>query len=295
MAGTYHDLNTHDARQPRQEGDTWSMAGPQDGEMPGGQDVNAGRDAYIAGRDMHVHLPPATEPVSRDEQLLRQAATSVAEPPGASAEDAVWIDLSHELESRLDLDYWNYHIGGLLRTFPKMRRSSNERLHHTARWLQGRVFPGNHKELQRIFAILPKVIIDLLAVFGEHYEVPLPDQDDPWLRTEQFYKLDRGNPNAERRYHDHVNLLSDLALELTRAVNWFCATVRRDLDPTFRLQQGAVLVEGGPFEPDGDTRWFRPEYSPAELSAAVDPYITLDDFMSNRYARDLHTEPTSQQ
>jgi hypothetical protein len=263
--------------------------------MPDGQDVNAGRDAYIAGRDIHVHLPPAAELVSRDEQLVRRAATSVAEPAGVSAEDAAWTALAHELESRLDLDCWNYHIGGLLRTFPKMRRSSNERLHDTARWLQGRVFPRNQEELQRIFGVLPKVIVDLLGVFGEHYEVPLPDQDDPWLRTEQFYKVDRGNPDAERRYHDHVNLLSDLALELTRAVNWFCATVLRDLDPAFRLQQGAALVEGGPFESDGDTRWFRPEYSPEELSAAADPYTTLDDFMSNRYARDFHTEPTSRQ
>ncbi len=257
--------------------------------------VNADRDAFVAGRDIHVHLPPAAESGGRDEQLLRQAALSVAEPASVSAEDAAWIALSHQLESRLDLDHWNYHIGGLLRTFPEMHRSSNERLHDTGRWLQGRVFPGNHEELQRVFAILSKVIVDLLGVFGEHYGVPLPDQDDPWLRTEQFYKLDRGNPDAERQYHDHINLVSDLALELTRAANWFCATVRQYLDPKFRLQQGAVQVEGGPFEPDGDTRWFRPEYSPAEVSAAAGPYVTLDDFMSNRHARDFRTEPTSQQ
>ena len=121
------------------------------------------------------------------------------------------------------------------------------------------------------------------------------DQGDPWLRTEQFYKLDRRNPGAERQYRDHVNLVSDLALELTRAANWFRATVRHDLDPAFRLQQGASLVEGGPFEPDGDTTWFRPEYSLAELSAAGGPYVTLDDFMSTRYSRDFHAEPASQE
>lgn len=269
-----------------------NMTGPQDGMVPASQHVNAGRDAYVAGGDIHVHLPPATESDARDGQL-RETAPSVAEPPRGSAEDAAWIALSHELESRLDLDHWNYHIGGMLRTFPEIRRSSNKRLHDTARWLQARVFPGDYEELQRVFRVLPRIIVDLLGVFGEHYGVLLPDQDDPWLRTEQFYKLDRGNPDAEMQYHDHINLVSDLALELTRAANWFCATVRRDLDPAFRLQHGAVLVEGGPYEPEGDTRWFRPEYSPAELSTAADPYVTLDDFMSNRHTRDLHAEPTS--
>jgi hypothetical protein len=260
------------------------VAAYQDSETLARQQVTAGRDAYVARGDIHLHFESSAE---------SRAAPATAAPGTAPTAEAAWITLAHELESRLDLDDWNYHIGGLLRTFPGMRSSSNARLHDIARWLQGRVFPENQEELRRVFVVLPRIIVDLLDVFGEHYEVPLPEQDDPWLRTAQFYKLNRDNPDASRQYDDHVDLISDLALELTRVVNWFCDTVRRDLDRMFRLQHGAVQVEGGPFPPNGDTSWFLPKYSAAELSDAAGPYVTIDDFMTKRHARDLSFKPDS--
>jgi len=52
------------------------VAGYQDGETPACQQVTAGRDAYVAGRDMHVHL--ASHAKSRDEDGLsmRPAGTT---------------------------------------------------------------------------------------------------------------------------------------------------------------------------------------------------------------------------
>jgi len=42
------------------------MAGSHDGETPAGQRVTAGRDAYVAGGDLHVHLaPPAASASTR--------------------------------------------------------------------------------------------------------------------------------------------------------------------------------------------------------------------------------------
>ena len=222
------------------------------------------------------------------EAAIAAAYQKAPDTEHGSAHNARWIALIHELESRLDLDSWDYRVGGLLRSSMGMRSSSNARLYDLVRWLQGRIFPDNQEELRRALGALSKVTIDLLETFDRRCEAPRPEQEDPWLHTAKFYKLDRSNLDAVEQYERHVNLISDLTLELTRIVNWLCDIVRRDLDPMFRFQQGAVQVEGGPFS-DGDTRWFRPEYSSAELSATTDPYGSLDDFMTTRYTRDLHT------
>jgi hypothetical protein len=222
------------------------------------------------------------------DEAIEAARQKSADPERVSVNNASWIALIGELEARLDLDNWDFHVGGLLRSSNGMHSSSNARLHDLARWLQGRIFPDNQEELRRALMTLYKVAVDLLETFGRHTEVPRPEQEDPWLRTAQFYKLDRGNLNAVERYEGHINIISDLTLELTRVVNWICDIVRRNIDPAFRFQQGAVQVEGGPYS-DSDTRWFRPEYSLAELSAAADPYGSLEDFMTTRHTRDLHT------
>ena len=39
------------------------MPGEQDDEAPARQAVTSGRDAYVAGRDLHLYLPPAQSPI----------------------------------------------------------------------------------------------------------------------------------------------------------------------------------------------------------------------------------------
>lgn len=172
-----------------------------------------------------------------------------------------------------------------------MRSSSKAQLLRLAVWLNGRIMPDGQPQLRRIISTLQKVTVDLLEMFELYCEEVNPVQDDPWLRTAKFYKIGGWRPSRSDEaelYEAHINLLSDLALELTRVVNWLCDLVRREFDPMFRFEQGALQLNGGPYM-DADDRWFRPEYSPEEMSSPDAPYESLEDFRTRRFSRDFHT------
>ena len=221
-------------------------------------------------------------PLAKDSQSASQAAFGQLDS---------WRLLVNQLIQRLDLENWDNHVGGLLRSSTGMHSSSKALLLNLAIWLNGRVLPDGQPELRLILSTLQKVITDLLDTFDLHCEEANPGHDDPWLRTVMFYKVGGWRPSSSieaEHYAEHINLLSDLALELTRAVNWLCDSVRREFDPRFRFEQGALQLNGGPYE-DADDRWFRPEYSPEEISRPSGPYESLEDFKIRRFSRDFHT------
>jgi len=95
-----------------------------------------------------------------------------------------------------------------------------------------------------------------------------------------------------QRYEEHVDLIADLVLELTRAANYVCDQVRLDLYSGFRLGEGVALVERGP---DSDLRWhiLRVEYQAGERSDS--PYPGLATFKSIRQSRDYFIGAPEQQ
>lgn len=81
-----------------------------------------------------------------------------------------------------------------------------------------------------------------------------------------------------------MDLVQDLALELTRAANYVCDAIRAHLVPTFRLKEGVLLIQGGPYS--GLTyKTYRTEYQKAERTAR--PYPGLDAFLTVRLTRDF--------
>ena len=234
-------------------------------------------------RILEIHPTTPIGPLSaEDGRLAPEAAIGKPDP---------WSLLIDELILRLDLENWDYHVGGLMRSSTGMHSSSKARLLALAIWLNGRILLDDQLELRRILSTLLNVIGDLIDTFDQHCEEVNPDQDDPWFRTAKFYKIGGWSSNRTAEvelYEAHINLLSDLALELTRVVNWLCDFVRREFNPMFRFEQGAIQVEGGPFQ-GADTRWFRPEYSSDDLSRPGGPYGSLEDFKTERFSRDFHT------
>ena len=231
-----------------------------------------------------IHRILANHPrPSEDSRLAGDIAIGKSSDP--------WSLLIDELLLRLDLENWDDHVGGLLRSSKGMHSSSRARLLKLAIWLNSRILPDGQPELKHILSTLQKVIVDLLDTFDIHCEEANPEQRGPWLRTAPFYKMGGWRPSRDAEvelYNAHINLLSDMALELTRVVNWLCGYVRREFNPMFQFEQGAIQIEGGPFS-DGDVRWFRPEYSFDELSGPSGPYESLESFKMERYARDFHT------
>jgi hypothetical protein len=92
-----------------------------------------------------------------------------------------------------------------------------------------------------------------------------------------------------------VDLVQDLAYELTRAANYICDMVREHLDRTFRLSQGVLLVRTG-MDMNMMEHTYRLEYRPDERTQC--PYPGLAAFLDLRSSRDIHQgagdDPTSE-
>jgi hypothetical protein len=90
----------------------------------------------------------------------------------------------------------------------------------------------------------------LVVTFLEHAEKSSSGES---TMTERFYRnYDEGFDATESQrlryeeaiaeYQNHVGLVQDLILEATRYANHIADLVRSELDPDFRIEEGALLV-----------------------------------------------------
>lgn len=190
-----------------------------------------------------------------------------------------WVRLSH-------LDEWTAWSSWLLGSGqPRIWTKVYEDLTLLRRWLLGRIWPGRYPSLERAVANFSQVLQDFQEILHEHLE---PFGDGNELITRRFYRIEQWNPRPYAKlvaqYEFHVDIVSDLMLELTRAANLVCEEVRRHIAHNFRLAEGHVIVQRGP---NTDLRWieFVPRYSPEE-AAAPTPYPGLPQFYEDRNNRD---------
>ena len=78
-------------------------------------------------------------------------------------------------------------------------------------------------------------------------------------------------------------------MELTRAINYIFDMVRKYLLHSFRLHEGALMVERDGVGFDMHTEHLRPEYRGGERTDR--PYPGLQDFLKVRYTRDFFLRP----
>ena len=66
-------------------------------------------------------------------------------------------------------------------------------------------------------------------------------------------------------YRNHVDNVCKLTKEMTKSANFLCEIVRNELDSSFMLDEGKLMVAEGP---DISLNWVRsiPEYSDEEKS-----------------------------
>jgi hypothetical protein len=194
-------------------------------------------------------------------------------------------------EARVVLDEWQRWLGPVFGDgHPRMDREDFDRLSETRRWMFSRVWPGTEPLLEEAFENFRHVAQDLQLVFEQYPHEVLAEQGV--VAPQRFYN----DPGWVRRVGDHQRLdemyewyaylLEDLALELTRAANLVCEAVRRTIDPRYRLDEGLVTLESGPYM-DFMTRLHRPRYAAAD---GWSPYPGLRRFVTERSGRDEYRD-----
>lgn len=162
------------------------------------------------------------------------------------ADDERWAGYIEEWASRADLDGWLDRTYPLLQATPGVSQDFFSRLAAIREWLLSRVWPERYTDIREALVNFRIVVGDLVNVFGEYSK---PEGDGSFLRTEKFYKIKEWNPELYKvlsdRYGFHVDLVHDLTCEMTRAANYVCDMVRNNLDRSFRIQQGVLLVRQG--------------------------------------------------
>jgi hypothetical protein len=194
---------------------------------------------------------------------------------------AAYVD---EWQKRADLDGWSEWASSLMsHGQPSLSAETDEQLEDLRKWLFNRIWPKRLLELESAFENFRRVLGDLQEKFREY-----ADNHSGRLWTRKFYQINRWDPELYERLSNqfdfHVDLVEDLTLELSRAGNYVCDRIRQTLDPNFRMEQGALVVESGPGT-DFRHHTYRPEYVGGER--VLMPYPGLQEFQEARFARDV--------
>lgn len=148
-------------------------------------------------------------------------------------------------------------------------------------YLNSRIWPRRYVDLENAFENLGLIGNDLLFVFDEHRVEYKPLEN---YRVERFYKIERFPQELYNSllqdYRFHVAFICDLFQEFTRALNLLFDLVRKYLFPSFRITEGALMLESGA----AYNRLLRVEYKLEERNGV--PYKGFKDFMSTRAMRD---------
>ena len=206
--------------------------------------------------------------------------------PKRQRDDEILAGYVDEWARRIDLNEWMTWASGIMfHGHPSLDDDRKVALEDIRPWLLSRVWPPRHPNLVAAFANFRVVTQDFCEVFNEYAE----RQGDEWC-TRKFYQLE-GDWSEERerrllrRFDGHVGLVQDLMVELTRAANFVCDEVRRNLLPAFRVAEGLVLLQGGPYT-SFEFKTYRLEYSATERTGT--PYPGLSAFKTARFTRGLH-------
>lgn len=182
-----------------------------------------------------------------------------------------------------ELDQWSAWTSFLLSDPYELHIDIAKNLSDLGNWTLSRLWPKRYPELKAALVNFQLVLQDLLSTFHIYAE-----KRASRYRLVKFYKDARKSDVYEelyKKYELHVELIKDLVLELTRAANYVSDLTRKCIDPTFRINEGAILVEHGPLI-SLKTELIRTEYSEDERT--LYPYPGLEQFKVDRTKRDVH-------
>lgn len=259
------------------------------------------RDLYgnliLLCRNHHKVVDHVDDPYTVD--VLKQMKTDHEEwvreslagyDPQRQRDDEVYATYVDQWVQQADIDCWNVWADRLVSNdHPSIRQDRLKRLEALRTWLFARVWPRRYPQLEAAFENFRLVLGDLVKAIHEFGEEVGVDHDK-MVWVEKIYKKPQQYNGG--RYHAlleefefRVGIVEDLTLELTRAANMVCSLVRQDLLPSFRLEQGLVVLTAGPFM--GFTyKTYKPQYaSEADPANAYPGWI---QFLIDREQRDIN-------
>ncbi|WP_418185535.1 HNH endonuclease [Aliarcobacter vitoriensis] len=184
------------------------------------------------------------------------------------------------------LNHWKEWTYYLLNTdSPSLYLEVNNSLELLNEYNFTRFWPQRYIELENSFFNFDLILKDFITQFHRH-SIHLHS----YYNTEKFHKKEwhedqRVFNKLYEEYQFHVLLVQDLVLELTRAVNYICDLIRRDIDPRFRIQEGKVIVQTRDFLDENIqlcAQILYPTYGFKQL------YRGLKNFKMDRIIRDFY-------
>lgn len=193
-------------------------------------------------------------------------------------DDEAYADIIDEWERRTRINEWkNWSCWILMPRCPYMDVEFSDELQELRRWLLCRVWPRRYPELDDAFENFRRVLEAFQYTFLKH-----ADLRGNQLITEKYYATAEWPERyalLKKQFDDHVLVMADLMLELTRAANLVCDLIRRNILYGYRRERGRVLAT------DGGRDWVS-EYSADERKLRF-PFCGLDRFLIDRQKRDF--------
>lgn len=198
---------------------------------------------------------------------------------------AMYIDKWIELSNINNWQAWTSWIFGGGQ--PGMAVSQYDNLEQLNEYILSRVWTNRYPDVEFAFNNFRLILNDFLRVFSE-YKEKIGTDEQPWYNTEKFYRRlekwdQKENYRLTQKFDYHVDLVSDLMCELTRAGNYLCDQIRKFISSSFRIKEGLLLVTSGP-NIDMGYETYRLEYKSKDECK----YPGLKKFMEIREQRSLY-------
>lgn len=197
-----------------------------------------------------------------------------------------WMPIIQKWCEYIDIDNWEVWTSYLLGSgLPRLSVDRADKLDELRQWILRRVWPKGCNEVRESLLNFYAVLNDFINLFHEHSE-----NKGTVYFTDKFYHISQWDTELYDKllleFRNHVNLVNDMVLEMTRAANYVCDMVRQYIAPGFRIEEGMLVVVTGPnMELAYDT--LRPEYRGEDRKTHA-PYKGLEQFKKDRYNRDFY-------
>lgn len=161
---------------------------------------------------------------------------------------ATYIDKWQELADISEWQNWTSFIFGSGQ--PRISIERFIRLEELNEYVLSRVWPKRYVTIEFAFTNFRIILNDFLNVFRKYRE-EIGTKDDLWYNTSKIYQKlqewdEKQYEKLYKQFDFHVNLVEDLACELTRAANYLCDQIRKYLSSSFRINEGVLLIMTGP-------------------------------------------------